>query len=144
MCIKQIVDKMKLGKPKNIEELDHTELYSLLYSEFPEADIYISDRKYKTTSFNEYVRFLQYDQTDKNRYISEYFDCDNFSFLLMGNTNKQGWSSLAFGILWVHTPKGGHAVNLFIDNNRDIWIIEPQNDKIFRRPEDWKGYLVII
>ena len=42
------------------------------------------------------------------------------------------WSlSFAFGIVWTKT----HAFNIFIDNNKKIWIIEPQTDQIFSLDE---------
>jgi len=64
-------------------------------------------------------------------YIPEVWDCDDFALFFAGivaycskmaGLNKQ----LAFAICWSST----HAFNLFIDENNDIWIYEPQNNNI--------------
>jgi len=69
-------------------------------------------------------------------------NCDDYSFQLMGDFHIPKWSALAFGILWLDKP--AHAVNLFVDDNREVWIVEPQDDKIFKLPKDWKERMLIM
>ncbi len=145
MCLNYFFEKKHgITKPTNTQEMTNIELYSFLYSEFKCDVIELSDKKYKTAPFTEYERFLRYDETDKLIYTSEWFDCDDFSVRLHGNITIPYWSALAFGELWVKTPSGGHAVNLFIDNDREVWIVEPQNDKIFKMPDDWEAFRIEI
>ena len=145
MCFRWFFEK-KYGitPPVNTKKINMEEIYSILDAQFPKAETWVSDNEYQTTTFSEYERFLHWNQVDKRLYIKEYYDCDDFSFQLMGDSQIPGWSSLAFGILWTSTPNGGHAVNFFIDNNYDIWIVEPQNDHIFSMPKEWEEYLVIM
>jgi len=145
MCFELFFEKKYgISKPKDTQEITNTELYSLLVSEFQCDMIELSDWKYKTAPFGEYVRFLNYDATDELIYTSEFFDCDDFSVRLHGNITIPYWSALAFGELWVITPDGGHAVNLFIDNNFDVWVVEPQTDEIFTMPDNWKAVRIEI
>jgi len=145
MCLNFLFEK-KYGitKPVNTKSLTGGELYSLLYSEFECHVIELSDREYKIAPFSEYVRFLKYDDTDELIYTSEFFDCDDFSVRLHGNITIPHWSALAFGELWVKKPTGGHAVNIFVDDEMEIWIVEPQTDKIFKMPDDWKAVRIEI
>lgn len=134
--------KYGITKPVNTKIIDGYIVKQLLRHEFGNVPLDISDKKFKTTDFSEYIRFLDYDLTDKNIYVSEWFDCDDFSVMLHGNITIPYWSALAFGELWVRTPNGGHAVNMFIDNDQKVWIVEPQNDRVFKMPDNWEAYRV--
>ena len=132
-------------KPQYLEHIGFTEIYTILQAEYPDTPIYIGDRDYKTIPLAELKKYLRHDDTDRHSYVDEYYDCDDFSFRLMGNLSNSSWGSLPFGIIWVQTETGGaHAVNVFIDNNREIWIVEPADDRVFHTPEGWKPYLIII
>ena len=149
MCIEKIKEflffrEYKITPPVDTNDLDLVELYSILNSEFNNANINVTDRKYKTAPFSEYARLISWSKVDKRDYVTEYYDCDNFSLALMGEFNIPEWSALAFGILFAETPEGAHAINFFIDNNNDVWIVEPQNDSIFPMPITWKPYFVLI
>jgi hypothetical protein len=134
----------KIDPPKETEDIGWFDCYSLLQAEFPNAKLYLSDNEYKTAPLGEYKRFLSASQVDKHKYVSEYFDCDDFSYALMGEFSIPKWSALAFGIVWTETTTGNHALNFFIDNNLDVWLIEPQTDSIFPMPKDWKAYLIMM
>lgn len=136
--------KYGISKPVDTQDLTNVELYSLLVSEFECDMIQLSDYKYKTAPFSEYIRFLDYDKTDELIYTSEWFDCDDFSVRLHGNFTVPYWSALAFGELWVETPSGGHAVNVFVDNDHYVWIVEPQTDDVFSVPNNWKAVRIEI
>ena len=126
-------------------EYNFSEVLSILRSEFgDETAIFLSDTKYKTITKNDLGKILKIDDTDKQRYIPTFYDCDDFSFRLMGQLSIGDEASLPFGIIWVKTPKGGHALNIFIDDKREVWLVEPQEDLIFKMPENWKAYLVIM
>jgi len=143
MCFSFFKDKV--DKPDPLEDVDHTEIMTVLRAEMGEdCMIYLSDRDYQVTSKEEIENFLALDDTDKRKYLSEYHDCDDFSYRLHGQFSVPGWSGLAFGILWAGVPGGGHAINCFVDNDKEVWIIEPQNDKIFKLPDDWEPWIVFM
>jgi len=151
MCIKELICKKyidqanyKIPPPKELDPIGYTEIWSILKAEFPNAKIHLADRDYKTTSKEELMRFLKYDLTDIRKYIPEYYDCDDFSYALMGALSNPNWGALPFAILWATTPNGGHAINCFIDKDRQVWIIEPQNDWIGTTPKGWEAYLIIM
>jgi len=145
MCFRYFLEKRYgISPPVETDVITFTEVITILDAQFPKAEKWVSDSIFKVAPFSEYERFLSWNQVDKRLYIKEFHDCDDYSFQLMGDIQIPKWSELAFGILWTSTPNGGHAVNFFIDNNRDVWIVEPQNDKIFVMPKDWEEYLVIM
>jgi hypothetical protein len=147
--IAELKDKLQkyevpIPPPQYLEDIDYAEVYSILKAEFPDAIIYLSDRNFKTTTKTELERFLNHDLIDIRQYISEYYDCDDFSYALMGAISNPEWGALPFGIVWADIPGGAHAINCFIDNDRQVWIIEPQNDSVFVRPSDWHPYFVVM
>jgi hypothetical protein len=149
MCFKKIYDyffekKYDITPPANTQDVTWSELYTVLRAEFPQAQIVQTDRHYKTTTFDEYDRFIQWNMVDKRQYISDYYDCDDFSLSLMGEITIPEWSALAFGILFTKTPDAAHAVNVFIDNDREVWIVEPQTDAIFKCPSNWTPYFILM
>jgi len=131
-----------ISPPNYLEEIEYAEVFSVLSAEFPNCSILLGDNKYKTTTKEELMRFLKEDNTDKYPYITEWYDCENFSDTLMGRLSNPDWGCLPFGTLWTSMPNGAHAVNVFVDNNREVWIVEPQNDGIFSLPNDWNPYFV--
>jgi len=112
--------------PKFYGEIKNTELKEILRTTCNTNLIFLSDMDYKLTSKEEIERFLFSDRTDGYVYRKEYYNCDDFSFRLMGNLSIPGWAELAFGIAWSFK----HAFNIFLDKDKKVWIIEPQNDRI--------------
>jgi hypothetical protein len=133
-----------LPPPENLVDISATDISRLLLDQFKRAYIFMSDSTYKTTSIDELMRFIKSDPTNEYRYISEYHDCDDFSFQLMGSIHSVEWGALPFGITWLNKPSGNHAMNIFIDKDHEIYLIEPQNDIIQVCPSNWVPYLVII
>ena len=133
-----------------LEPIELTEIFGRLRAELGEkCEIYLSDKEYKTTSIYELKKFLQSDLTDTYVYKKIFFDCDDFSYRLMGELSVPGWASLPFGIFWCELPDGsGHALNIFIDHNRKVWIVEPQNDEVTAASEyfnhEYKAWLVMM
>jgi len=125
-------------------DISYSDVLYALSTVFKSASIYISDSKYKTITIDELIRFLKDDDTNEYRYVAEYMDCDNYSFHLMGSIHNVEWGALPFGIIWTTVPNGAHAANCFVDDDMEVWIVEPQKDTYFHLPEDWIPYLVVI
>lgn len=107
------------------------------------AAIRLSDQEYQPASLSAIAQVLASDQIDKMKYEAEGFDCDDFTFALMGafHHNRET-AKMAIFILWADTPEGGHAVCSFHDG-MDVMIIEPQTDKVFSPPRNWKLRVLI-
>ena len=140
MCFKWLA--RLLAKIPNANSAE--EIYELLRSVFPNADIYISDSNYGYINKASLVAFLAKDKTDAANYIPEDYDCDDFSFRLMGQFHVQGsgFEDKAIGIIWLQQPV--HALNVCVTEERKVLLIEPQTDKVYARPEDYIGQLVVM
>lgn len=119
--------------PDDWTRVDYTFVAEKLIEAFPFAKkIYLSDRYFYLCPKQDIIDFLAQDITDKRQYLTEIFDCDDFAFRLMGQFHTMPYSALAIGIAWSRV----HAYNtVVIDNEQNVWIIEPQTDALIR-PED--------
>ena len=112
------------------------ELWQLLYQRFPQMGaLYLSDQVYRLCSLNDIREFLHQDATNHHQYKAEGFDCNDFSYRLMGQFSVPGWSDLAFGIVWTDI----HALNIMVGTDKQIYFLEPQLDKILLELEPWMG-----
>lgn len=121
--------------PSDWKEVDNTFVVEKLLEACPFAKLYIADEKYYTCPKEVVKEFLAADPTDQERYITETFDCDDFSFRLMGQFHIKPYAALAFGIAWSRI----HAYNIFITIDGQVLLIEPQTDQIIE-PTDERAY----
>jgi len=133
-----------ISPPNFLEDISGSEVFSIINAEFPKGTKFISDVDYKTTTKKEIMRFLKNDISDKYNYVSELYDCDDFSFKLMGQASNPSWGALPFGIIYIKGGGVSHALNCFIDKDRELWLIEPQNDSIFKCPKSWECVMIVI
>jgi hypothetical protein len=120
------------NKPKQPDKLGTIkiqELHNKLLEEL-NCEIFLSDMVYSLTSKEEAEKYSNETSIRYMQWQEEKFDCDEFSFALMGYWNE-GLEQFAFGIAWSKT----HAFNILIDNNKQIWIIEPQSNQFFKLEE---------
>jgi hypothetical protein len=103
---------------------------------------YFADQLYERVNPDLLRMILDADTGDKEEYETEYYDCDDFAFRLMGwfhmDRDAAAWPIF---ITWVNTPQGGHAVLSYYQDGQ-VFIIEPQTDEVFPVPEDWSLILV--
>lgn len=99
-----------------------------------------SDAQYKLVDVEHFKNWLRFNPVSSRTYIADVHDCDNFSKELLGDVSK--WDpGLAFGEIWMRPPGGGcHALNWLMDIDRTVWLVEPQNDKVFRPTTLWFTY----
>jgi len=117
--------------PTSTEEIEGGLVYALLQERFPDAELFISDRRYNLANYNDIALFIAQDETNKMGYVPDKRDCDDFSYRLMGQFSVPGWSALTFGIIWTPT----HAFNIMITEDLEIWFVEPQTDVLTKEPE---------
>lgn len=122
---------VKPTRRKERKTIDWTEVESLLKRAFGEkGTFFLVDGKYKIPTLENLKKFLAEDKTDLYKYVPEWFDCDDFSFRLMGQFSFPGWSDIAFGIAVSQV----HAYNCVIAEDKGemkVYLIEPQSDEVF-------------
>jgi len=142
---KSLMSIAPVEKPKETGTVNLLEANILFKQAFPTAQIYLSDPIYTLTSVSEAERFLKQDLFNFKKFKTNEFDCDNFSKALWGYW--QEWQSeLALGILWISKPYA-HALNVAIlteNGKKGVYVIEPQNDKIYKVPTDYVGRLIVM
>lgn len=87
------------------------------------CDTKISDEEYETCSMEAAKKYLE-SYPHKQPYILEGHDCDNYSFAAQGYFSEGLWS-FPFGIIWSRP----HAFNFFVDDKKQVWIVEPQTNE---------------
>ena len=101
-------------------------------SEFQFADAY-----YKEVDEELIEMILDGDLGDREDYETEYFDCDDFTFNLMGTFHRdRDTAAMPIFITWVSMAEGGHAVISYYKDG-EVKIIEPQSDDIYPVPSSW-------
>ena len=131
IALKSLIKNETINSAKKLETISYLELKNLL-SPYCE-NIYLSDNVFSLTSVEEAKKYSIQTKVYINKWKSEEFDCDEFSFALMGYWNLDLYQ-FAFGIAWSNV----HAFNIMIDDKKQVWIIEPQSNK-FIKIEDAKS-----
>lgn len=133
--------KPEVLKPEKRKQVSGNYILDVLNKVKPSAThIYISDSTYWLCSDKDIENFLRMDETNKTPYIGEEFDCDDFSYRLMGQLSVPNWSGIAFGIVWTDL----HALNCLIDESGKFWYIEPQTDRLQEKLEEWQGSEILF
>lgn len=148
---------VKVGKG-NTEDLSHTELREILRTQLHLpvncSYLHVNDRDYITVDENRLKAFAEKDSTSELKYKAEVADCDDFTFVMLGEIKKNlfkygsnGNRALAVGqiqgVLWKNDDKGEkHAMVIYINKDKKVRFLEPQNDKIYK-PNDKNSYWLV-
>ncbi|MGD9729015.1 MAG: lectin MOA-related protein [Nitrospiraceae bacterium] len=97
------------------------------------------DGAFYLPTISEIQLILQSSQLDRHKWISERFDCDDFSYALKGEMSIHAYETsdisygLCVGMVWgdFDWVTGYHAVNWFISTDNQLQFIEPQTDTIY-------------
>jgi hypothetical protein len=114
-------------------EIDAGEMNDLLKKATGCDKIILFDSKYNPFSKSQIETFLKLNVNDT--YLSERFDCDDFSIVLNARIrewchNAPGNGAVAFGILTgdlrlkAEDPQRPHAVGFFVDIDKKTWICD--------------------
>ena len=93
-----------------------------------DVKFYIGDHDYKTTDMTSLFLATKFLNVGKwLPYTVDARDCDNYA---------RTWNGILGAVLpelaIAEVRGSGHAMNIFIDNDWDVWYVEPQNDWIFK------------
>lgn len=128
-----------------IGTIESGEIYTLLTNEFGGSTIYMSDDRYNVVTTEDMVSFLDRDKTNERTYVPEVYDCENFAFTLISNLSVSEWNGIMVGIAFMARENDtNHACNLFVDNEMGVWFIEAETDAVFKMPEGWDPYLIVL
>lgn len=78
-------------------------------------------------TYNEALKFLAQDQTDKNQYNEDTYYCFHFAADVKKNAFKVGYRC---GLVYIEFTSGAHAIVCFNTTDKGIIFIEPQTDEI--------------
>jgi len=103
-----------------------TKLSNSAYFYFLDSDYYLPSKQYVQD-------IIKIDSVDARRYRSQAFDCDDFAYMLnttfIDITYKDNIrrAPFSFGIIFGYLPTP-HAINIFVDDEKNVYLIEPQTD----------------
>lgn len=127
--------------PSVRKQVDGNYIFGILNAVTPNAThIYLSDSQYWLCSEADVESFLKIDATNKDKYVPEEHDCDDFSYRLMGQLSTQDWSGIAFGIVWTNL----HALSCFVSDKGEFFFIEPQTDELQKTLQPWQGSEILF
>lgn len=144
--IKNLKNKTKNPKLKPTKTLTLNQISKLLKG-LPV--ISYSDKKSNTCPVNEMRRFILELGLHKRKYTYDDWDCENFALATLGEIQKRG--SFYFGLVRGGADgKQDHLFNIFIDEEKQVWIVEPQTatfytlDSIKKNKLYWPFRFVMI
>ena len=100
---------------------------------------FFADGKYDDVDESAIMAVVNSDRTDEVPYEAEFFDCDDFSYSLMGALHKDARTArMPVFLTWVRLADGFYHAVVSYPIGDGVKIIEPQNDFIFDLPDCWK------
>ena len=121
----------------NYETIRMGELHQLLKAQLLTEDaahptnIYLLDHPYKLFPKEDIRRFLDWSKVDGLKHVEHFFDCEDSSRRLLGEISMPGWAQGAFGKAFT----AYHVFNVFVDADKELYIIEPQTDQMWKLEE---------
>lgn len=132
--LRSIFCERYIPPPVDVKVYPHQKIKNLLLGQLPISEacsVFLLDRDYELPDKKDIVRFLEKDKTNYYKYSKEEYDCEKFTYRLMGNLSVPGWADLAvFFMCGNH-----HAFASFIDSDDKVWVIEPQSDRVIKPSE---------
>jgi len=111
-----------------------------------------SDQNYRVANLDQVHSLLKKSKVYQLKYQAEEHDCDDYAFALMGyfhyDPDVPKWQStvdqaifITWIILEVDGKLYGHALESCCDGAK-VYMIEPQNGKIYNVPDNFRLYLI--
>lgn len=126
-------------------QIEYIDAYQILSESLNTTNIYLSDTEYRLMnreSAGAAVKLFS-TLTPLPAALNTY-DCDDFALQLYASV-KLIYPDASLGVMWAtrNNFTTTHALNVFIDNNRKVWYLEPQTGEIYS-PEIYEPYLIIM
>ena len=105
------------------------------------SNIRFCDMNYKRADESIIKAITDQDRIDQEEYVADFFDCDDFTFALMGAFHHcRETAAMPIFIIYVQWGEEGniaaHSIMSYY-NNGQIILIEPQSDHCYTVPADW-------
>jgi len=133
-------------KPHAKEKMHWTEVELILRKKFPHCDIKTWDLDYKVPTKDDMMAWMRKYWLPILKimtYRKDESDCDDYARAFWGVLSIYGMGGRPIGYLIVDTPQDGHAVAVFLDVDKTIWVIEPQqknlSEAFFAFPDEWEA-----
>jgi len=103
------------------------------------------DSKYWACSKKEFEDWIEWDWTNKKKYIAEEYDCDNFAFSFKARCDRKiGINCVGLVIDY----SGGHAYNVVAFSDAPTELYEPQSDRWVKKGQSkmytlTSGYIIL-
>jgi hypothetical protein len=92
--------------------------------------VWLLDNRYRTTTLSDFRRIIEWDKVNLRRYISEFWDCDDYAFRFKSNAASVFLiNAIGFVIDW-SDDKCVHSYNVLFPEDGDPVVYEPQTDQI--------------
>ena len=103
------------------------------------------DQEYYFIPDNMMQEILDKCDSDKYKYLKEKRDCDGFSRIIRGFTARQGIDNMLLGVidaelLYQGQLKYGHSFLIMINESKQIWYADGQDDGKLWRPGETPPY----
>jgi predicted transcriptional regulator len=101
-----------------------------------------ADEKYYCPPLSDIKYLVRWNKINRKKYTSEIFDCDDFALALKYFFVKHAYSNgkrrfpHCAGIIWGFIQGEQHAVNIVVNDKKEVLFIEPQQDYIFYPGDD--------
>ena len=135
----QILNDISDAESSDYAVVERTEINNMIKASFPaNSRAWISnlDRQYTIPSSLLMSTMISMDQTNLQEYITDFYDCDDFSFNMFGDVRSvpvtsfvQNQAPIAFGVVFGTLHNGvRHAANVYVTLDEGVVCLEPQND----------------
>ncbi len=110
--------------------------------------IFLADRQYWAPPIEDYRDVMIGTGLKERAFVAGKGDCDDFALLLKAAFVNAGWkdgkrrSPYCFGEIWGRFPSP-HALNWFIDDTERLYLVEPQDNRMFLPRETDTGIYLI-
>ena len=119
-------------------------MYSLLWREFPKANINVRRAWYRLCDDEMMVKFLETDTNNLAKYDGyegeSYYTCVNYADGLQGEMARR-LPEYAHGKLQTHGDPG-HELNFYVNTEMNVKYVEPQSDAVHDTLDNWQGEYV--
>ena len=116
-----------------------------LFRLFPELTVpWLRDEAYELPSLEQVKEFLKRSKVNEYHFVDEVFDCDDFALQLHAEVKREfHWAfGEAFGDRFNGEEKL-HNSNIFMADNYEIYLVEPQTDKIWLAVRGQDNILIV-
>ena len=126
-------------------KVSSTEITGIIKKAFPSSSVSHLDNYYYLISADQWKKIIEIDWVDTKDWLKEKRDCDNFANAFCSNASmfyEVNSAGRVYGKLYRGTQEfvGYHYWNVLITDKKEIYFLEPMNDKITK----YEGGMLLI